>query len=444
MSMDRDGLFDALPTQVRVSAPADLGGPRLREPVRDQVELRSCDLEALLGQDHPARVIWAYVQGLDLSALEDAVKARQHGRGQAPASPRLMLALWLYATSEGVGSAREVDRLCVSHDAYRWLCGGVSMNYHALADFRTGHGALLDRLLADSVASLLASGLISLDEVAQDGVRIRAAAGAASFRRRTSLEAALDTAVGLVAQLKAAVATDPSAANARVTAARARAARERVERVQAALAQQSAIEALRKKREKTNAKEVAKQKPPRSSTTDPAARVMKMPDGGFRPAWNGQIATVAQGQIVIAVDATANGSDHGLALPMLETIAERYRIHPQRYLHDGGFTRHDDTIWADQRGVAIYGPAPKSRHDTDPYAPRPDDKPAVAAWRQRMASDAGKEVYRRRSMHECINARARHWGLTRLTLRGAAKVKTILNWFALANNILQGHRLAQA
>ena len=175
--MSGDGLFDALPEQVRVSAAVDLGRPRLREPARDQVELRACDLDALLGQDHPARVIWTYVEGLDLSALEEAVKAREHGRGQAPASPRLMLALWLYATSEGVGSARELDRLCGSQDAYRWLCGGVSTNYHALADFRTGHGALLDRLLADSVASLLAGGLISLDEVAQDGVRIRAAAG---------------------------------------------------------------------------------------------------------------------------------------------------------------------------------------------------------------------------------------------------------------------------
>lgn len=442
--MSGDGLFDALPEQVRVSAAVDLGRPRLREPVRDQVELLACDLDALLGLDHPARVIWTYVEGLDLSALENAVKAREHGRGQAPASPRLMLALWLYATSEGVGSARELDRLCGSHDAYRWLCGGVSTNYHALADFRTGHGTLLDRLLADSVASLLAGGLISLDEVAQDGVRIRAAAGAASFRRRPSLEAALESAITLVAQLKAAVATDPAAANARAHAARARAARERVERIRAALAQQSAIEALRKKREKTNTTQVAKQKPPRSSTTDPAARVMKMADGGFRPAWNGQIATVAQGQIVVAVDATATGSDHGLARPMLEAISTRFGIVPQRYLHDGGFTRHDDTVWADQRGTAIYGPAPQSKHDTDPYAPRPGDAPAVAAWRHRMKSDEGQAVYRRRAMHECINARARHWGLARLTLRGAAKVKTLLHWFALANNILQGHRLVQA
>ena len=442
--MGQDGLFGALPEQVRAPTAVDHGRPRLREPVRDQVELRVCNLEALIGQDHTARVIWSYVQGLDLSALEDAVKAREHRCGQAPASPRLMLALWLYATSEGVGSARELDRLCGSQDAYRWLCGGVSTNYHALADFRVGHGALIDRLLINSVTALLARGLITLDEVAQDGMRIRAAAGSGSFRRRGPLEAALATATATVARLKAEVASDPGSANARTRAARERAAREREARIAAALAQQSAIEALRKKRETTNAAAVAKQKPPRSSTTDPEARVMKMADGGFRPAWNGQIATVAQGQIVIAVDAVAVGSDRGLMRPMLETVIRRFGIMPQRILHDGGFTRHDDTIWADQQGSAVYAPLPRSKHKTDPDAPRTRDKPAVADWRRRMTSDEGQAIYRRRSMHECINARARQWGLTRLTVRGRHKVTAMLGWFALANNILQGHRLAQA
>ena len=200
------------------------------------------------------------------------------------------------------------------------------------------------------------------------------------------LEAALATATATVAQLKAEVASDPGSANARTRAARERAAREREARIAAALTQQSAIEALRKKRETTNTAEVAKQKPPRSSTTDPEARVMKMADGGFRPAWNGQIVTVAQGQIVIAVDAVAVGSDRGLMRPMLETVIRRFGIVPQRILHDGGFTRHEDTVWADRPGTAIYAPAPKSRHKTAPYAPRPRDKPAVAAWRCRMAS----------------------------------------------------------
>jgi len=143
--MADDELFSDLPVQTKART-FDAGDPRLREPVRDQVELRVVDLDRLIGAGHPARVIWDYVQGLDLRALEQAVRAREHTPGQAPVSPRLLLALWLYATSEGIGSARALARLCESHDAYRWLCGGVSVNYHGLADFRTSDPDLLDRL----------------------------------------------------------------------------------------------------------------------------------------------------------------------------------------------------------------------------------------------------------------------------------------------------------
>src|SRR6266404_8595964 len=180
--MSDDELFRDLPEQVNARS-AETGQARLREPVRDQIELRAVDLDGLLASDHPARVIWAYVSKLDLQALEDAVRAREHTPGQAPASPRLLLALWLYATSEGIGSARALARLCESHDVYRWLCGGVSVNYHTLADFRVGCADLLDRLLAEHLAALAKANLIDLDTLAQDGVRIRANAGASSFRR---------------------------------------------------------------------------------------------------------------------------------------------------------------------------------------------------------------------------------------------------------------------
>lgn len=442
--MGEDSLFDDLPEQVGAGPAPDLGAPRFREPVRDQVALRVMDLDALIDADHPVRLIWRYAEALDLRAIEALAKAREHGRGRSPASPRLLLALWLYATSQGIGSARALAGLCESHAAYRWLCGEVSINYHGLSDFRVAHGALLDRLLIESVASLAAGGLIDLDEVAQDGVRVRAAAGSGSFRRRASLEAALATATDLVQRLKAEVDDDPGAAGTRAGAAQRRAAQAREARIKVALAHQTEIEALRVKRSKTNKAEVEKQKPPRSSTTDPEARVIKMADGGFRPAWNGQVATVAEGQIVVAVDVTANGSDRGQLRPMLERIERQFGRRPSRVLHDGGFTRHEDTVWAAGRGTTIYAPPAKTKHKTDPWTPRPRDKPAVADWRRRMASPEGQAVYRRRFMHECINARFRQWGLTRVTVRGAAKVLTVLRWFALANNIMQGHRLAAA
>ncbi len=440
--MADQGLFEDLPESAAVEGPKSVGKARLREPVRDQIELRAVDLDSVIGADDPARIIWAYVEKLDLSALEAAVKARQGSPGQAPASPRLLLALWLYATSQGVGSARALARLCARHDAYRWLCGGVSVNYHSLADFRAAHGALLERLLSENVAALSAAGVICLDEVAQDGMRVRAWAGSASFRRRKSLAKELNKAKRLMTRLKGELDDDPGAGERRVSAARERAARERHERVAAALGKLGEIEAERARRAKTNTAQVAKQKEPRASTTDAEARVMKMADGGFRPAYNCQLATVAQGQIVVGLDVTATGSDRGLLRPMLEQLEERHGRMPKRHLVDGGFNKNDDTEWAASQGVDIYGPPGKTKHGTDPHAARPKDGPGVAAWRRRMDSTEGKTVYKRRAMGECINARLRNWGLQRFTLRGRDKATTQLNWFALANNILAGHRLA--
>jgi transposase len=442
--MDEKELFEGLPEAKAPSSDRRLGKVRMREPERRQVALRAIDLDSLLALDHPARVIWGYVAKLDLRALEDRIRAREHTPGQAPASPRLLLALWLYATSEGVGSARALERLCESHDAYRWLCGGVSVNYHGLADFRSEHGALLDELLTQSIATLTSAGVISLTEVVQDGVRVRASAGASSFRRRQSLHKHLKKARRLVEHLRREVDEDPDASTRRIKAAQERAAREREQRLAAALDKLAELEAERERRAKTNKKQVEKQKAPRASTTDCDARTMKMADGGFRPAYNCQLGTVAGGQIVVDVGIDTTGSDRGQSRPMLERLDQRYGEMPRRHLVDGGFNKNEDTEWAAGKGVLIYGPASNTKHKTDPYQPRPEDEPAVAAWRRRMKSPHGKGVYKRRAIGECINARFRQWDLRQFTVRGIDKVKTALLWFALANNILAGHRLQTA
>ena len=180
-------LFGGLPDQAAPLA-TGRGMPRLRQPERNQPGWQIAALDDLVARDHPVRAVWAFVGRLDLRDLHDAVKAREGVPGQAPPAPELMLALWLWATVDGVGSARQLNKLCQEHLAYRWLCGGVSMNYHTLADFRVAHGAMLERLLADGVAALAAEGLVALDVLAQDGMRVRAAAGAGSFRRRQRLE----------------------------------------------------------------------------------------------------------------------------------------------------------------------------------------------------------------------------------------------------------------
>src|SRR5882757_1549205 len=386
------------------------GAPRLREPVRDQIELRAVDLEALLAAEHPARVIWAYVEKLDLSALEE----------------------------------RALARLCESEDACRWLCGVVRLNYHGLSDFRTEHPELLERLLIENVASLSVANVINLDEVIQDGLRVRAFAGTGSYRREKKLYKELRKAKRLVERLREENDDDPDASNRRIRAAKERAAREREARVQATLAQLAEIEAHRARKgraNRNNKKKGTKPSEPRASTTDPQARVMKMPDGGFRPAYNCQIATVAGGQIVISTSAETTGSDRGLMRPMVETIKQDFDRLPKRQLVDGGFNKNEDIEWAAAGGVKVYGPPVKSKHNTDPYAPRPDDGPGVAAWRRRMKSPHGKGVYKRRAPGECINARFRNWGLRQFLVRGREKVLCVLRWFALANNILTGHRL---
>ena len=170
---------------------------------RRQVAPRAVSLDQLVPAEHRVRQVWAFAEGLDLAPLYARIKAVEGACGHPPADPRLLVALWLWATLDGVGSARELARRCGEHLAYQWLCGGVGVNHKTLGDFRVAHGALLERLLTDGFAALLRAGIASLERVAQDGMRIRAGAGAASFRRRSSLEGCRRAAQARVAQLRA-------------------------------------------------------------------------------------------------------------------------------------------------------------------------------------------------------------------------------------------------
>ncbi len=439
-----EGLFEDVAEPSKASAPASEAPVRLRLAQRDQPEFQVVDLDSLLPTEHPARAVWAFVETLELSDLLAGIKARVGEPGRPPADPKILMALWLYATIEGVGSARELARLCEAHVAYRWICGGVSMNYHTLADFRVSQVALLDRLLAQGVTALVSEGLVKLQRLAQDGVRIRASAGSSSYRRRSRLEELLAEAEKRVEQLKTELEADPAASTARQRAARERVAREQVERTKAALERMQQLEAERARREKTHRKHTAKQKPPRASTTDAEARVMKMADGGYRPAYNGQFVSDPQTQLIVAVDLDTTGSDGGLMAPMQQRIVETYRQTPQQYLVDGGFSKLDDIERAHAAGIEVFAPPSDNKHKTDPTAPRKSDGPGTAKWRERMASEAGKTVYRERAKHECINAHLRNCGVGRLLVRGCQKVRAVLLWFAVAHNLLRALVLRDA
>jgi transposase len=374
---------------------------------------------------------------LDLSALQSRIQAVEGGPGQAPADPRILLALWLYATLRGVGSARELNRLCVAHAAYRWICGGVSMNYHTLSDFRSQHTDLLDRLLTESVASLMAEGLVTLDRVAQDGMKVRASAGAASFRRQPTLEDALGQAEEQIAQLKQELESDPVASKARQQAARQRAVEERSARIRAALEQLPKIAEGKKPKDREKA---------RASTTDPDARVMKMGDGGFRPAFNVQLATATDSQIITGVEVTNSGGDQGQLAPMVEQHQARYEQVPHEALVDGGFAKKEDIEQVQQGGTTVYAPVQKSKDpNRDPHTPRAGDSPEVAEWRKRMATDEAKQIYRERAAtSECVNALARNRGLQRFLVRGLRKVKAVALMYALAHNLMRAATLRSA
>jgi len=409
---------------------------RVLVPNRKQMELRASDLESLLAEGHRARLVWAYVERQDLGAFYQDIRAVDGGVGRSAIAPEILLALWLYATLDGVGSAREIARLTDAHDAYRWLCGGVQVNYHTLSDFRKDHGEALNELLSANVAGLMAAGVVKLKRVAQDGMRVRASAGAGSFRRKEKLESYLEAARAEVARLKAEVEADPAGAERAREAARRRAAEEREARVKEALARLPEIEAI-KRRNGKSAEEA------RASMTDAEATVMKMGDGGFRPAYNPQLASDVESLVVVGVEVATVGSDQGQMVPMLEQVTARCGQAPQAWLVDGGYVAHEQIEQASET-TTVYGPVPAPKEEgIDPYAPKAKDSEAVGAWRTRMGTEEAKAIYKQRAATaECVNAQARNRGLTQFLVRGSDKVMCVMLMFALAHNLMRTVALA--
>jgi len=417
---------------------------------RDQLELRVLDLESLLPADHRARAVWAFVEGLDLGPLYAEYKAVEAHPGRPSIDPQIMMALWLYATLEGVGSARALDRLCSEHNAYRWICGGVGVNYHTLADFRVRHVQFLDDLLTRSVAALMINGTVTLNRIAQDGMRVRANAGSSSFRRRKRLKQFLEMADEQVQRLRTELEQNPAASENRQEAAQQRATRERQERVTQALAEMEQIEAQYAARDAHGSKRKKSppdgpgsppqdKREPRVSTTDPQARRMKGADGGFRPSYNVQFATDTASGIIVGVDVINRGDDWGELPPMLDQLDRRYSRIPAQSLVDGGFARFDAVVEAESQGTEVFAPVPRPKNaKLGPHQPKPKDPPEIARWRLRMATDEAKKIYRERAANaEWVNAQARNRGLRQFPVRGLVKARAVILWYAFAHNLMQ-------
>ena len=413
-------LIDEL-AEHRAPERAGRAGVRLRQAERRQVAMEMASLDELLEPDHRARLVWDLVGTFDFQPLLERIAVRDNTSGHPHTDPRILTALWLYGTLDGVGSARALERLCVAHLAYRWICGGVGVNHHTLSDFRVSHADWLDRQLVRGIAGLLLGGQISLETVAQDGLRVRASAAAASFRREKRLREFERLARERVAQLKARLQQPPTAP--RRAAAAARAAADRLARVQEALAKLDA-ERARKRRNGGKPEET------RVSTTDAEARVMKMADGGFRPAYNVQFCATADHALVVGVSLGCSGADQDALVPLQAKIARDYGQAPVHVLADGGFVSGAGIEALAAGGSDVHMPLP-----TGPRAPQ-GASAAMVAWRARMASAAGQARYRRRGqIIELVNAQVRNCGLYAVTVRGQAKVRAVALWHALAHNM---------
>jgi len=422
---------------------------RINQADRRQPAFELVDLEALVPDDHRVRSIWSFVEALDLSMFYDRIKARGDAPGRPASDPRVLLALWLYATVEGIGSARALERLCAYHVIYRWICGGVGVNHSLLSAFRIDSGAFLDQLMTRTLAALIEEGLIDLDEVITDGTKVRASASLTSMRRKPRIEQIEADLTARIATLKQEIDSDPAAAERRCKNRQLAAATQRAKRVSAALGKFADRETQAARRAETHPGAAAKSVPdePRVSLSDPDARTMRMADGAVRPCYNVQVATASG--FIVAIKPTDRRNDRGLAPDVLTEVVRRCGAAPRRLLADlGAMTEQDIVGFADSHpAMQVFAP-PKACVANAKPASRVRYERKLAAqpqclkdWRVRMASEAGKVVYKRRSNTEHVHAGMKNCGFDRLPVRGMAKVRTLCLLHAVAHNMTRAiHR----
>jgi transposase len=410
--------------------------PRISSPDRSRFDPNPRRIDELIPEGHKVRLIWALVEKLDVESLYQGVKSVEGHPGRPIIDPRILVALWLYATDEHIASAREVARRCVDCDPYKWICGGVEVSYHTLTDFRVEHPEWLGQQVVANIAAMRAEGVVSLDTLGQDGMRVRANAGNDSFKKAEKLAQLLEEAEQKWDQLQEEFERNEQLSPGE-RAAEERGARERIERVKQAQEEVKQVAEQREKRRKGDGETA------RASTTDPESRRMKMGDGGTRPAYNVQFTTDLNSLVIVGVDVVNAGSDAGQIEPMVQQIEADQESLPEdaEYYVDGGFASNADLENVGQHGVTVYAPVKaaekKRQRGEDPYAPKRGDTPHVASWRQRMGTAEAQEKYKQRSKTEFPNATCRNRGLHQFLVRGLPKVKTVVLWYVLIHNLLR-------
>lgn len=424
------------------------GEVRLRKPERRQMGWVPQCPDDLVPAAHGVRTVAAVVEKLDVSAFAEEIAAREGVAGRDATDPALLVGLWLYACIRGIGSARELARRCEECLPFRWLCGGVTVNHRMLSEFRTAHEEKLDALFTQIIATLVDKGLVVASRISQDGVRVRVSAGSSSFHREARLRELLEESKKHVEEVKRQLEQPENMWIRRVKkkARQQRAAQERQARIEQALAQLPELEQRQQQRaaragsgpygEKIRNREL------RVSTSDPEARVMKMPNGGYSPAYNVQLATDVESRVIVGVAVSNQGSDaNGLSEPMRAQVERRSGKRVRQHLLDGGYLHYEDIERGHQQGVELYVPPKGARLPQNrgrELAPKPRDSEALRAWKRRMGSATGQHIYQQRAAtSETVNADLRSYrGLTQLTVRGLHKARCVALWCALAYNVM--------
>ena len=421
---------------------------RLRKAERLQLSMEPHCIDDLVGAHHSVRTVMAVVEKLEVSGFCEPIRAREGQAGRDATDPRLLVGLWLYGCTRGIGSARELARRCEESAPFRWLCGGVTVNHRLLSDFRIDHADALDELFTQVLATLVDKKLVRVSRISQDGVRVRVSAGSSSFRREERLQQLLEQARQHVMKLRKQLDSpaESAAMTARQKAARKRAAEWRQQRLEQAIAQlpelkQKQAEAAQRAG-KGKCGDQIRAKQPRVSTTDAATRVMKMANGGYSPGVNVQLATDTQSRAILGVEVSNEGSDSaGLSEPMRQQVEKRTGGKVEQHLVDGGYLRTEDIVQAHQQGVELFVPSKPARNPQNrgrELDPKPSDSEAIQAWKRRMASKEGQEIYKQRAAtSETVNADLRTYrGLAPFTVRGLNKIKCVTLWSALAYNMM--------
>jgi len=359
-------------SRAEVPLAQDKPSVRVKAIRRDQLVFRTVDVEQLLEPDHPARAIWDLVGQRDLHLFYDQIEAVEGQAGRPPHDPRLLISLWLYSYMQGINSAREIEGRCSYQPAYQWLTGMETVCAHSLSDFRTANAAALKDLAIQVLAVLAGEGMVDLEQVTQDGTKIKAAAGADTFRRKSTVEKHVERARQHMENLSQ---QDSETLSQGAIAARQRAAREKLQRMEQALKE---LEAQQQDCPEAEREQV------RVSLTDPEARILKQGDGGFAPSYNVQFTTDAKQTVIVGVEVTQAGSDAEQLQPAMDRLQEQSGQSPRQAIVDGSYTSRSNIVDMDQAHIDLIGPPPDSRKQKETLyrirGVQPEFRPEAFVW----------------------------------------------------------------